>query len=115
MIDFVTRLVGNHNLLLLPLYNFLQKYTGGHQRDVTADLAGWQLGWEQCKTEHLAIARADFLTQPHTRTTTSFLPFVFVAATDHTGWETGIGYTSRRAQSVPQDGVQYYCRYNEQV
>lgn len=39
MINFVTRLAGNHELLLLPLYNFLQKYMGGHQRDVTAVLA----------------------------------------------------------------------------
>lgn len=39
MINFVTRLVGNHELLVLPLYNFLQKYMGGHQRDVTAVLA----------------------------------------------------------------------------
>ena len=39
MINFVTRLVGNHELLLLPLYPFLQKYMGGHQRDVTNILA----------------------------------------------------------------------------
>lgn len=39
MINFVTRLVGNHELMLLPLYPFLQKYMGGHQRDVTAVLA----------------------------------------------------------------------------
>jgi protein SDA1 len=39
MINFVTRLVGNHELMLLPLYPFLQKYMGGHQRDVTAILA----------------------------------------------------------------------------
>ena len=39
MINFVTRLVGNHELLLLPLYSFLQKYMGGQQRDVTAILA----------------------------------------------------------------------------
>lgn len=39
MINFVTRLVGNHELLLLPLYPFLQRYMGGHQRDVTAILA----------------------------------------------------------------------------
>ena len=39
MINFVTRLVGNHELLLLPLYPFLQKYMGGHQRDVTGVLA----------------------------------------------------------------------------
>ena len=39
MINFVTRLTGNHELLLLPLYSFLQKYLGGHQRDVTAILA----------------------------------------------------------------------------
>lgn len=38
-INFVTRLTGNHELLLLPLYSFLQKYMGGHQRDVTAVLA----------------------------------------------------------------------------
>lgn len=39
MINFVTRLVGNHQLLLLGLYPFLQRYMGGHQRDVTAILA----------------------------------------------------------------------------
>eukprot|EP00934_Nitzschia_sp_Nitz4_P003709 Nitzschia sp. Nitz4//scaffold26_size159584//28171//30795//NITZ4_002474-RA/size159584-processed-gene-0.66-mRNA-1//-1//CDS//3329545031//3699//frame0 len=39
MMNFVTRLVGNHELLLLPLYSFLQKYMGGSQRDVTAILA----------------------------------------------------------------------------
>jgi protein SDA1 len=39
MMNFVTRLVGNHELVLLSLYPFLQKYMGGHQRDVTAVLA----------------------------------------------------------------------------
>lgn len=39
MMNFCTRLVGNHELLLLPLYPFLQRYMGGHQRDVTAVLA----------------------------------------------------------------------------
>lgn len=39
MINFITRLVGNNELILLPLYPFLQKYMGGHQRDVTAILA----------------------------------------------------------------------------
>eukprot|EP00339_Tiarina_fusa_P008897 CAMPEP_0117051752 /NCGR_PEP_ID=MMETSP0472-20121206/35750_1 /TAXON_ID=693140 ORGANISM="Tiarina fusus, Strain LIS" /NCGR_SAMPLE_ID=MMETSP0472 /ASSEMBLY_ACC=CAM_ASM_000603 /LENGTH=810 /DNA_ID=CAMNT_0004766071 /DNA_START=78 /DNA_END=2510 /DNA_ORIENTATION=- len=39
MMNFVTRLVGNHELLLLNLYPFLQKYMGGHQREVTAVLA----------------------------------------------------------------------------
>ena len=39
MMNFLTRLVGNHELLLLSLYPFLQKYMGGHQRDVTAVLA----------------------------------------------------------------------------
>jgi protein SDA1 len=39
MINFVTRLTGNHELLILPLYTFLQKYLGGCQRDVTAILA----------------------------------------------------------------------------
>ena len=39
MINFVTRLVGNHELMLLQLYPFLQKYMGGHQRDVTSVLA----------------------------------------------------------------------------
>lgn len=38
-INFVTRLVGNHELLLLPLYPFLRRYMGGHQRDVTQILA----------------------------------------------------------------------------
>jgi protein SDA1 len=39
MVNFVTRLVRNHELLLLPLYPFLQKYMGGQQRNVTAVLA----------------------------------------------------------------------------
>eukprot|EP00980_Cylindrotheca_fusiformis_P003322 scaffold746_cov123-Cylindrotheca_fusiformis.AAC.10 len=39
MMNFLTRLVGNHELMLLSLYPFLQKYMGGHQRDVTAILA----------------------------------------------------------------------------
>ncbi len=39
MLNFVTRVVGNHELLLLPLYPLLQRYMGGHQRDVTAILA----------------------------------------------------------------------------
>jgi protein SDA1 len=39
MMNFVTRLVGNHELLLLNLYPFLQKYMGGQQRDVTGILA----------------------------------------------------------------------------
>ena len=39
MINFVTRVVGNHELTLLPLYTLLQRYMGGHQRDVTSILA----------------------------------------------------------------------------
>mmetsp|Transcript_18169 Transcript_18169/g.44960 ORF Transcript_18169/g.44960 Transcript_18169/m.44960 type:complete len:818 (+) Transcript_18169:59-2512(+) len=39
MMNFLTRLVGNHELILLSLYPFLQKYMGGNQRDVTAILA----------------------------------------------------------------------------
>merc|ERR1712226_1554312 len=39
MINFITRLVGNQELLILPLYPYLQKYMGGQQRDVTALLA----------------------------------------------------------------------------
>mmetsp|Transcript_37068 Transcript_37068/g.78254 ORF Transcript_37068/g.78254 Transcript_37068/m.78254 type:complete len:837 (-) Transcript_37068:127-2637(-) len=39
MLNFVTRVVGNHELTLLPLYTLLQRYMGGHQRDVTAILA----------------------------------------------------------------------------
>ena len=39
IVNFLTRLVGNHELTLLPLYPFLQRYMGGHQRDVTAILA----------------------------------------------------------------------------
>ena len=39
MMNFVTRLVGNHELMLLNMYPFLQKYMGGHQKDVTAVLA----------------------------------------------------------------------------
>ncbi len=38
-INFVTRLVGNHELMLLSLYPFLRRYMGGHQRDVTQVLA----------------------------------------------------------------------------
>ncbi|GMH85777.1 hypothetical protein TrST_g4813 [Triparma strigata] len=39
IINFITRLVGIHNLLLLPLYPFLQKYLTGHQSGVTRLLA----------------------------------------------------------------------------
>jgi len=39
MINFVSRLVGNHELLVLPFYPFLQRYMGGHQRDVTSILS----------------------------------------------------------------------------
>lgn len=39
MLNFVTRVVGNHELILLPLYPLLQRYMGGHQRDVTSILA----------------------------------------------------------------------------
>ena len=39
MMNFVTRIVGNHELILLPLYPLLQRYMGGTQRDVTAILA----------------------------------------------------------------------------
>eukprot|EP00534_Pseudo-nitzschia_fraudulenta_P012785 CAMPEP_0201208894 /NCGR_PEP_ID=MMETSP0851-20130426/177301_1 /ASSEMBLY_ACC=CAM_ASM_000631 /TAXON_ID=183588 /ORGANISM="Pseudo-nitzschia fraudulenta, Strain WWA7" /LENGTH=714 /DNA_ID=CAMNT_0047497499 /DNA_START=34 /DNA_END=2178 /DNA_ORIENTATION=- len=39
MMNFVTRLVGNHELMVLNLYPFLQKYMGGHQKDVTGVLA----------------------------------------------------------------------------
>mmetsp|Transcript_36841 Transcript_36841/g.42415 ORF Transcript_36841/g.42415 Transcript_36841/m.42415 type:complete len:946 (-) Transcript_36841:14-2851(-) len=39
MMNFVTRLVGNHELMVLTLYPFLQKYMGGHQKDVTGILA----------------------------------------------------------------------------
>ena len=39
MINFVTRLVGNHELILLPLYPLLQRYMGGHQKDVTMIMA----------------------------------------------------------------------------
>lgn len=38
-LNFITRVVGNHELTLLPLYALLQRYMGGHQRDVTAILA----------------------------------------------------------------------------
>lgn len=37
--NFVTRLVGNHELMLLGLYPFLRRYMGGHQKDVTKVLA----------------------------------------------------------------------------
>lgn len=39
MLNFVTRVVGNHELILMPLYTLLQRYMGGHQRDVTGILA----------------------------------------------------------------------------
>jgi protein SDA1 len=35
LLNFVTRLVGNHQLQLLPLYPHLQKYLHTHQRNVT--------------------------------------------------------------------------------
>jgi protein SDA1 len=35
MMNFCSRLVGNHQLLLLPLYPFLTKYLTSHQRHVT--------------------------------------------------------------------------------
>lgn len=38
-INFITRLVGNHELLILPLYSYLQKYMNSHQRNVTNVLA----------------------------------------------------------------------------
>jgi protein SDA1 len=39
MINFITRLVGNHELWVLPLYAYLQKNLTSSQRDVTALLA----------------------------------------------------------------------------
>ena len=33
--NFVTRLVGNHELIVMPLYAYLRRYMGGHQKDVT--------------------------------------------------------------------------------
>jgi protein SDA1 len=39
MINFITRLVGNHELWVLPLYAYLQKNLTSSQRDVTAVLA----------------------------------------------------------------------------
>jgi len=39
MMNFVTRLIGNGELMVLSLYPFLQKYMGGHQRDVTGILS----------------------------------------------------------------------------
>ena len=41
---FVTRIFGNHELILLPLYALLQRYMGGHQRDVTAVLVVKEVG-----------------------------------------------------------------------
>lgn len=38
-INFVTRLVGNHELILLSLYPFMRRYLDGNQRDVTQILA----------------------------------------------------------------------------
>ena len=38
-INFVTRLVGNHELILLSLYPFIRRYLDGSQRDVTQILA----------------------------------------------------------------------------
>eukprot|EP00592_Proboscia_alata_P002014 CAMPEP_0194372598 /NCGR_PEP_ID=MMETSP0174-20130528/20987_1 /TAXON_ID=216777 /ORGANISM="Proboscia alata, Strain PI-D3" /LENGTH=948 /DNA_ID=CAMNT_0039151221 /DNA_START=45 /DNA_END=2891 /DNA_ORIENTATION=- len=39
MLNFCTRLVGNQQLMVLPLYPYLQRYLGGgHQRDVTSVL-----------------------------------------------------------------------------
>jgi len=39
MLNFVTRVIGNHELIVLPLYTLLQRYMNGHQRDVTSILA----------------------------------------------------------------------------
>lgn len=39
LLNCVSRVVGVHRLLLLPLYPFLQKYIQPHQRDVTHILA----------------------------------------------------------------------------
>eukprot|EP00520_Triparma_pacifica_P003600 CAMPEP_0118640400 /NCGR_PEP_ID=MMETSP0785-20121206/4735_1 /TAXON_ID=91992 /ORGANISM="Bolidomonas pacifica, Strain CCMP 1866" /LENGTH=511 /DNA_ID=CAMNT_0006531789 /DNA_START=24 /DNA_END=1556 /DNA_ORIENTATION=- len=39
VLNFVTRLVGVHSLILLPLYPFLIRYLGGHQKNVTNILA----------------------------------------------------------------------------
>ncbi|CAN0280857.1 unnamed protein product, partial [Phaeothamnion confervicola] len=39
MMNFVSRLVGAHRLLLLPLYSHLQRYLTSHQREVTKILA----------------------------------------------------------------------------
>ncbi|GMI16613.1 hypothetical protein TrLO_g15633 [Triparma laevis f. longispina] len=39
VINFITRLVGVHKLLLLPLYPFLQRYLTGHQANITKLLA----------------------------------------------------------------------------
>jgi len=39
ILNFVTRLVGVHELLVLPLYPFLTRYLGGHQKNVTNILA----------------------------------------------------------------------------
>mmetsp|Transcript_3142 Transcript_3142/g.6932 ORF Transcript_3142/g.6932 Transcript_3142/m.6932 type:complete len:824 (+) Transcript_3142:217-2688(+) len=39
MLNFVSRVVGNFELILIPLYTLLQRYMGGHQRDVTSILA----------------------------------------------------------------------------
>ena len=39
MLNFVTRLVGQHRLILLQLYSFLQRYLQAHQTNVTQILA----------------------------------------------------------------------------
>ena len=35
MLDLITRLIGYHQLLVLPLYTFIQRYIASHQKDVT--------------------------------------------------------------------------------
>ncbi len=39
VLNFITRLVGVHSLIVLPLYPFIRKYLSGHQKDVTNVLA----------------------------------------------------------------------------
>jgi protein SDA1 len=38
-LNFITRLVGQHRLILLPLYSYIQKYLAAHQQHVTQLLA----------------------------------------------------------------------------
>ena len=39
IMNFISRLIGCHKLIVLPFYSFLEKYMNSHQKDVTQILA----------------------------------------------------------------------------